>query len=88
MGVGYYKNFQSTGCKPNEDVRRSGIEPVSALVNGGASLNLCFIVDTVFSQGGISRVVTVIANQFALEHNVSLCVFCGEDHPTSPYGLA
>lgn len=51
-------------------------------------MKICFILETIYSVGGIPRVATLIANGLAETHSVTLCVFCDKKHGLSPYGLS
>jgi glycosyltransferase involved in cell wall biosynthesis len=49
---------------------------------------ICFVVDSIFSYGGVQRVTAVIAKELAKNHEVSVVTF---DKPnedgTDPYGI-
>ena len=49
---------------------------------------ICFIVDSIFTIGGVQRVTAVIAKELAKEYDVTILTFdCAEKKDTSLYGL-
>ena len=49
---------------------------------------ICFLVDSIFSIGGVQRVTAVIAKELAKDCSVSIVTFDkAEDKDTSLYGL-
>ena len=49
---------------------------------------ICFLVDSIFTIGGVQRVTAVIAKQLAAEHYVTIVTFDSHDmKDTSLYGL-
>ncbi|MCR4808826.1 MAG: glycosyltransferase [Prevotella sp.] len=52
------------------------------------SKRICFLMDSVFSVGGVQRVTAVIAKELAKEHDVTIVTFdAPEDQDTTLYGL-
>jgi len=50
--------------------------------------NICFVVDSIFSIGGVQRVTAVIAKELAKDYNVTILTFDSpEKKDTSLYGL-
>ena len=49
---------------------------------------ICFVVDSIFSYGGVQRVTAVIAKELAKEHEVSVLTFDEyNEYGTDPYGI-
>ena len=49
---------------------------------------ICFVVDSIFSIGGVQRVTAVIAKELAMDYDVSIVTFDKpEQHDTNLYGL-
>lgn len=49
---------------------------------------ICFLVDSIFSIGGVQRVTAVIAKEFAKDHNVTIISFDRQEQmDTSLYNL-
>lgn len=51
-------------------------------------MKICFLVDSIFSIGGVQRVTAVIAKALAKQHDVTIVTFDSQDClDTSLYGL-
>ena len=49
---------------------------------------ICFVVDSIFSYGGVQRVTAVIAKELAKVHKVSVVTFDKPNkHGIDPYGI-
>lgn len=78
--------MQQTACaRKHENRFPSGLNVPSSTID---MKQICFLVDSIFSFGGVQRVTAVIAKELAKRNNVTIVTFDSPaDKDTSMYGL-